>query len=110
MKLNPELLTEITEHINAQDGAHLSGLDIAQHFNIPTDTANRHLRDLVELKLIHMSTGRRPRSYSKMMPKKDEIALPVSRVFAAPELKVDNRRRELYAEIAADRQSMRSIG
>jgi hypothetical protein len=110
MKLNPELLTEITEYINAQDGAHLSGLDIAQHFNVSSEVTNRHLHDLVELKLIHMSTGRRPRSYSKIMPKKDEIVTGIGRVFTCSPLKVDNRRQELYAEIAADRQSMRSIG
>lgn len=110
MKIDPELLTEITEYVNSKEGVHLSALDIAQHFNISTDSTNRHLRDLVELKLIHMTTGRRPRSYSKMMPKKDETVPERSRVFTCAPLKVDNRRRELYAEIAASRQSMPSIG
>lgn len=109
MKLATQMLTDIADWINSKNGAHVSSLDVSQHFRLSTDGATRHLRELVELNLIAVTGKTRARSYSKIMPEDVEIAEP-SRVFTCKPLQVDKQRTERYAEITAERKLYPSIG
>lgn len=110
MKLKTQLLTDIADYINSKAGAHLSSLEISQRFRLATDTTTRHLRELVELKLIAVAGGTRIRTYSKIMAETEDEPAKPSRVFTYAPLQVDKHRSERYAEIAALRQSYPSIG
>lgn len=109
MKLHPQIMTDIADFINAKNGAHVSGLEVSQHFHLSTDSATRHLRELVGLNLIAVSGKTRIRSYSKIMPEQVEIGQP-SRVFTCAPLAVNKQRSELYEQLAAARQAIPSIG
>lgn len=109
-KLSPKNLTAISDFINSKNGEHVNSLQSQSHSNFSSDYTARHLRELVNLNLIAECGSKRVRTYSKIKDESEPDEPQRSHAYTAPALKVDRHRKELYAQLEAARNSIRSIG
>lgn len=107
-KTYAEMLDAVLQFVNSKGGQHLTSKQIAAHFSVGSSCIGRYLTELSRDGFIQATGSTHVRVYSKVMPSTETA--PVEAAQPKGVLKIDRHRRALYAELAAARAAIPSIG